>query len=64
MSTTKNRDEIALELSLLTSTERRLTASEERRRQWLVKELETADVSAGVERVRALQRDWLQREPT
>jgi hypothetical protein len=50
------------ELAALTSTDRRLTASEERRRSWLVRELAEKDTTRGISEVRALRARWLELE--
>jgi hypothetical protein len=54
--------ELYAELALLTSSERRLSASEERKRQWLIAELAQRDDQRGIEEVRALRARWLELE--
>jgi hypothetical protein len=53
------QSDLYLELASLTSTDRRLTASEERRRSWLVRELAERDTTRGVSEVRAMRDQWL-----
>jgi hypothetical protein len=63
---TDTREMIAAELSALISSSQRLTASQERRRQWLLEQLGEADVSAelaaGLEKMRAMRDELMRRE--
>jgi hypothetical protein len=59
----RSYDEICLELAALTSTSRKLHASEERRRTWLLEQLERCTVKdRGVERVSELRAALMKRE--
>ncbi|MDP9336801.1 MAG: hypothetical protein M3Q30_26305 [Actinomycetota bacterium] len=60
--TVTSTDELYLELSALTSTDRKLTASEERRRSYIVRELAGRDNSRGRQVVDDRYAQWISLE--
>lgn len=57
-----NQELLAAELGVLMATDRPLRASEERRRQWLVRELAERERDDGRAELRALRSIWAARE--
>ena len=62
ISTDTSTDVLYLELSALTSKDGRLSASEERRRSWLVSELASRDSTLGRQIVDDRYAKWMQLE--
>ena len=57
-----NTAELSTELAALSAGGRRLTASEERRRAWLIRELADRDMTRGAAEAAELRDRWLELE--
>jgi hypothetical protein len=57
-----DQERLYAELASLTSTDRRLGASEERRRAWLIQELAQEETAKGYAEVLALRDQWAELE--